>query len=131
MATVRTHGLARQQPLLAPDSVVLEAEPGALPGRREPLGGPIARSRSAALERTERKYVASHGCTQQRDVRAGWQRDAVSRSVRRFACMEILLPALSIRPERRVKGQYISLKGLSPFYGRGKISNLSVRISFV
>src|SRR6266516_3053002 len=29
------------------------------------------------------------------------------------------------------KGQYISLKGFRPFYGRGKISNLSVRMYFV
>ena len=29
------------------------------------------------------------------------------------------------------KAQYISLKGFRPFYGRGKISNLSVRMYFV
>src|SRR5205823_1353657 len=94
---------ARQQQLLEPGSVVLGAGPGALPGRREPLGVQIARSRSDPLERTERKNVASDGCAQRRDVRAGWRRDAVSRPVCGFACVEISHPTLPIRPERRVK----------------------------
>src|SRR5438094_3502929 len=59
METVRTHGLARKQQLLEPGSLVLGPGPGAVPGRREPLGVPIARSRSAALERTGRENVVS------------------------------------------------------------------------
>src|SRR6266699_5025282 len=103
MAAVRTHGLARQQQLLEPGSLVLGPGPGVLPGHREPIGVSIAGSRSAALERTGRKNVVSDGCTQRRYLRAGWRRVGVSRPVCGFACVEISLPALPIRSERRVK----------------------------
>src|SRR5207302_4455261 len=97
METVRTHGLARQQQLLEPGSLVVGPWPGALLGHREPIGVPITRSRSAALERTGRKNVESDGCTQRRYLRAGWRRVGVSRPVCGFVCVEISLPALPIR----------------------------------
>src|SRR2546421_4752078 len=100
MAAVRTHGLARQQQLLEPGSLVLGPGLGVLPGRREPLGVPIARSHSDALERTGRKNVVSDGCTQRRYLRAGWRRNAVSWPVCGFACMGVSFPALPIRSRR-------------------------------
>src|SRR2546421_4298104 len=103
MAAVRTHGLARQQQLLEPGSLVLGPGLGAVPGRREPLRVPIARSRSAALERASRKNVVFDGCTQRRYLRAGRRRVRVSRPVCGFVCVEISLPALPIQSERRVK----------------------------
>src|SRR5438132_4955601 len=87
--------------------MVLAPGRDALRGRREPLGVPVTGPRAAALERTGRKNVAADGRAQRRYVRTRWQRDAARGPVCGFTCVEVLLPALPIRPGQRVNKFYM------------------------
>src|SRR5690349_12027966 len=106
MVSVRAFWLARQQQLLEPRSLVLEPGRGAPPGRRKPLGVPVASTGSPALGRPGRKNMATGRCAQRHAIRARWLTDTLNRPVCGFARVALSLPALPIDPERRVKKFY-------------------------